>query len=263
MPYENDGLIELWNVTDYLHNNRHKNPLSKYMKTKTSIHFTIRTIGRVICCVLFLLSSIFLSSCGADRNIKKGDKFMSLGEYYDAAEQYKQAYRRTPPKDRDLRGKISRKIALANDHINASAKAIAAYRNVIRYHKDDIDTHVKLADNLMKQGQYREAAKEYRLALDSASGNKEAMMGLEAATEAPELKRTGSRYKVKKMEIFNSRRSDCSSATSTTSSISHLHAMRHKAMSSAASQDRNPAIYSSLRKTTKAIGRVHRRLSPV
>ncbi len=181
------------------------------MRRKKFTHYIISLIkGHIYSCVLIVLISLFLFSCGADRNIKKGDKYLSLGEYYNAAEQYKQAYRRIPPKERELRGKVSQKIAQVNDRINASGKAIAAYRNVIRYHQDNAETHVRLADNLMKQGQYREAEKEYRLALDSASGNMDAKLGLEAATEAPELKQTGSRYKVKKMDIFNSRRSDYS-----------------------------------------------------
>ena len=142
--------------------------------------------------------------------MKKGDKFYALGEYYDAADQYKQAYRRTPPKQRELRGKISQKIALANDKIDQSAKAIAAYRNVIRYKQDDPETHIKLAENLMKQGSYREAAKEYQQALDSVPDNKEAKEGLEAANSAPAEKKEASKYIVKKMDIFNSRRSDYS-----------------------------------------------------
>ena len=43
-------------------------------------------------------------SCGAERNIKKGDKIFAIGEYYDAAEQYRQGYAKIPAKDRSLRG---------------------------------------------------------------------------------------------------------------------------------------------------------------
>lgn len=160
--------------------------------------------------ILILLTSMLAVSCGADRNIKKGDKYLSLGEYYDAADQYKQAYRRIPPKQRTERGQVSRKIALTNDRIDQSAKAIAAYRNVIRYHQDDPETHIKLADNLMKQGQYREAAKEYQIALDSVPDNEAALNGLKAANSAPAEKKAASKYIVKKMDIFNSRRSDYS-----------------------------------------------------
>ena len=37
-------------------------------------------------------------SCGAERNIKKGDKLFAIGEYYDAAEQYRQGYAKIPAK---------------------------------------------------------------------------------------------------------------------------------------------------------------------
>ncbi|GJG63715.1 cell envelope biogenesis protein OmpA [Prevotella lacticifex] len=160
--------------------------------------------------ILVVILLLGFVSCGADRNIKKGDKYLSLGEYYDAAEQYKQAYRRIPPKERKARGQVSKKIALANDYINSSAKAIAAYRNVIRYHQDSPETHLKLAGNLMKQGQYGDAAKEYQIVLDSLPGNKAAKEGLLAASEAPAEKKNASKYIVKKMDVFNSRRSDYS-----------------------------------------------------
>ena len=160
--------------------------------------------------ILVVILLLGFVSCGADRNIKKGDKYLSLGEYYDAAEQYKQAYRRIPPKERKARGQVSKKIALANDYINSSAKAIAAYRNVIRYHQDSPETHLKLAKNLMKQGQYSDAAKEYQIVLDSVPGNKAAKEGLLAASEAPAEKKNASKYIVKKMDVFNSRRSDYS-----------------------------------------------------
>lgn len=55
--------------------------------------------------------TLMLTSCGIDRNIKKGEKHLSLGEYYDAANQFKTAYQRTSPKDRRQRGELSLKMA--------------------------------------------------------------------------------------------------------------------------------------------------------
>ena len=47
-------------------------------------------------CIVFMLGMLALFvSCGADRNFKKGEKYLALGEYYDAAAQYKQAYTKT------------------------------------------------------------------------------------------------------------------------------------------------------------------------
>ena len=151
-----------------------------------------------------------LASCGADHFMKKGEKFLAIGEYYDAAAEFKVAYTKTPTKDRDKRGMRARKLAYCYDRINSNAKAIAAYRNVIRYKKDTVDTHLSLARLLMKAGSYNEAAKEYRLVLDSLPDNELAKTGLSAALTAQEKKEVGSRYIVKKMDIFNSRRSEYS-----------------------------------------------------
>ena len=161
---------------------------------------------------LFVLCTIalFLFGCGIDRNIKKGEKFLAIGEYYDAATQFKTAYQRTPAKDRTQRGQLAAKMALCYDQISASQRAIAAYRNVIRYKQDDKDTHLKLAANLMKAGAYPEAIKEYSIALDSMPDNDIAREGLAAATKAPTIKEQGSYYQVKKMDKFNSRRQDYS-----------------------------------------------------
>lgn len=71
-------------------------------------------------------------SCGAERNIKKGDKLFAIGEYYDAAEQYRQGYAKIPAKDRSLRGLTASKMAFCYQKINFTQKAISAYNNSMR-----------------------------------------------------------------------------------------------------------------------------------
>jgi len=142
--------------------------------------------------------------------MKKGEKLLAIGEYYDAAEQFKQAYSRTPAKERDERGKRALKMAICYEKINATPKAIAAYRNVIRYKQDHIETHLSLARLLLKSGSYKEAVREFQMVLDSLPDNQLAKEGLKSAQSAPEIKQLGSRYTVKKMDVFNSRRADYS-----------------------------------------------------
>ena len=93
---------------------------------------------------LLILITLLLAGCGAERNMKKGEQFLAIGEYHDAANQFKQAYRKTPPKERDTRGQRAKRMALCYDRLNATPQAIAAYRNVIRYRQDDIMTHLSL-----------------------------------------------------------------------------------------------------------------------
>ncbi|PTL30574.1 hypothetical protein AXF23_05350 [Prevotella sp. oral taxon 313] len=155
-------------------------------------------------------ATLMLMSCGVDRNIKKGDKHLSLGEYYDAATQFKTAYQRTSPKDRRQRGELSLKMADCYSRIASSQRAIAAYRNAIRYKQDTGETHKSLADNLMKEGSYTEAVKEYQIALDSMPNNQVIAQSLQAASLAAGMKERGSKYIVKHMDVFNSRRQDYS-----------------------------------------------------
>ena len=66
-----------------------------------------------------VLIGLLLVSCGAERSMKKGEQFLTIGEYYDAAAQFKKAYRQTPPKERALRGQRASRMALCYDRLNA------------------------------------------------------------------------------------------------------------------------------------------------
>lgn len=171
-------------------------------------HFLMN--GKLTTYILLLLTVLLTASCGADRYMKKGDKYLAIGEYYEAAIEYKTAYNKTPPKDKALRGQRARKLAYCYDCINSTQKAIAAYRNVIRYKQDSIDTHLSLGQLLMKNGSYKDAAKEFQTVLDTLPDNELARNGLLSAQTAQGIKEAGSRYTVKKMDVFNSRRSDFS-----------------------------------------------------
>ena len=157
-----------------------------------------------------LLATLLTVSCGADKNLKRGEKYLALGEYFDAANEFKTAYAKTSAKERDRRGQIARKMAFCYERINSTQKAIAAYRNVIRYKQDDGETHLLFARQLMKNANYKEALAEYKIALDSLPDNPLVQEGLAAAEAAPKAKEAGSRYTVKKMDLFNSRRADYS-----------------------------------------------------
>ena len=182
------------------------NSISKKIQGKTHL-CSLPTAGTVTLMLVFIS---LLISCGAERNFKKGEKFLALGEYYDAAAQYKRAYSNTKPKEKALRGKYAAKMALCYDRINANQKAIAAYRNAIRYKADSIGMHLAFARALLKDANYKEAEQQFSLVLDSMPGNELAESGLQSAKTAKEIKAEGSQYIVKKMDLFNSRRADYS-----------------------------------------------------
>ena len=171
-----------------------------------------------------------LVGCGADKNLKKGEKYLAIGEYYDAATQFKQAYSKTATKDKAKRGEIALKIALCNERINATQKAMAAYANAIRYGKATAADRLAYGRQLLKNGSYKQAEEQFRAVLDSIDNGSYpkpdkkdaatqfdtnaartlAKNGLTSAMDAPKWKQQGSRYQVKRMDVFNSRRDDYS-----------------------------------------------------
>ena len=156
------------------------------------------------------LVALFLASCGADKYMKRGEKELALGEYFDAAADFKQAYQKTPPKERQARGAIARRMAFCYDKSLQTGKAIVAYRDAIRYKADRGTDHLALARLLMRNGNYKDAAAEFQVALDSMPGHGMAKAGLEAARRAPEIRQVGSRYTVKRLDELNGRRADYS-----------------------------------------------------
>ena len=157
-----------------------------------------------------MVLTIIATSCGADAYIKKGEKNLALGEYFDAANNFKQAYTRTPAKDKAARGHISTKLAFCYDKMNASQKAVGAYQNVLRFGLADANTHLLLGRQLLKTGAYKAAETQFKIALDSLPGNKLANEGLISAQQAAQAKSKGSHYIVKRMDAFNSHRADYS-----------------------------------------------------
>ena len=189
-------------------------------------HFTHTSISLL----LLLITMATLLGCGADKNLKKGEKYLAIGEYYDAAMQFKQAYTKTSTKDKTKRGDIALKIAYCNERINSTQKAQAAYANAIRYGRATAADRLSYARQLLRNGSYKQAGEQFAIVLDSINagayptptkkGNTNtldanaaktlAQNGLIAAQKAPEWKKHGSRYKVKRMDVFNSRRDDYS-----------------------------------------------------
>ena len=163
----------------------------------------------IISSVIILLG---LVSCGVDKNMKRGEKYLALGEYFDAANEFKQAYRKTSPKEKTKRGERALKMAYCYEKSLQTQKAIAAYKNAIRYNVATPEDRLSYARQLLHNGEYKAATKEFEAVLDSLPNNTLAKEGLESAQKAPKIKEQNSRYTVKKMDVFNSRRADYSPA---------------------------------------------------
>ena len=163
---------------------------------------------------IIAITTTLMISCGADQAMKKGDQFYAVGEYFDAANQYRKAYSQTPTKERAVKGQRAMKVAECYRRINFTTKAITAYNNAVRYKQADSLTHFYLGQLYMRNGNYKEAAKQFQIALDSLPETDPhwslANTGLKSAQMAPQWKKDGSDYTVKREGLFNSRRAEYS-----------------------------------------------------
>lgn len=200
---------------------RYKNRLE--MKKYSFLNIR-RCDGRILfMSVLALCAMLTLNSCGGyDQHMKKGDKFLALGEYYDASEEFKLAYRSLPAKEKKKRGIAALRQGNCYYMIKSPVRAISAYRNAQRYNVIDSLTSLRLGQMLLMNGSYRDAEKEFTAALTppadddtthfdvSAEMEQLLRVGLESAKKAPKWKEEGSGYVVKKFAHLNGRRSDYS-----------------------------------------------------
>jgi peptidoglycan-associated lipoprotein len=164
-------------------------------------HFTIY--------VLFLLIVSSLYSCKSAK-LSDAEEKQRIGEYYEAAAIYRKVYTKTSPKKRDLRGYIAYRMAECNRLINNTAKATSAYMNAIRYDYPDSTVYLRMGQMLQKTGRYPEAIKNYDIYMENDPSNLLAINGIQGCELAPGWKKNPTRYKVRRMDKFNSRRGEFS-----------------------------------------------------
>ena len=151
-----------------------------------------------------------LCSCGAEVSLRKGDQKYALGEYTDAATLYKKAYAGTPSTDKEMRAQTAYKLADCYRRINYVPRALAAYRNAVRYNYPDTIVYRYLADMQMLDGKPQDAEKNYLIALEHDPDDILAQNGLKSARTVKEIKENPTRYIVKRDNVFNGRYSDWS-----------------------------------------------------
>ncbi len=149
-----------------------------------------------------------MSSCSIQQRVKRADKKFAIGEYYNAADLYKQCYSRLNTKtDRELKGYVAFKQGECYRILN-NPRAVNCYNNALRckYQLRDSTVFLNAGLALQYQGKYKDAAKSYDLYLQSHPDNYVARAGKYACSKIDEWKKDGSRYKASEAKEFNQKR---------------------------------------------------------
>ncbi|MBQ7421789.1 MAG: OmpA family protein [Prevotella sp.] len=158
-------------------------------------------------CLLFLL--LFLAGCSSvERTVRRGDNALAIGEYAEAAGQYRLAYQRTPSRERERRGELAYKMAEAYRCYGNAARALGSYRSAERYKYTDTLTLLRLGDMQRIMGDYKGALKSYETYSELHPESEEAQRGMLSAEAGLAGKDLPSPYTVRISQLFNSSRSD-------------------------------------------------------
>ena len=155
-----------------------------------------------------LLAVVLLMACGSEKGIRKGDQYVAIMEYTEAAKEYKKAYRKIPAGERKKRAEVAWKMGECYRKSNSAVFAVGAYQNAVRYGYPDSTALFHLAGAQLEKGDYKAAQKSYEAYLAQAPADRMAQIGLQSAIQSAEWKKNPSRYIVKKAKELNGQRSD-------------------------------------------------------
>ena len=160
--------------------------------------------------IISLLAVAFMattfSACSVSARVRRADRKYQIGEYYAAAEMYKQVYKNLKSKDKKLRAHVAFHQAECYRTLN-NKKAATAYKNAIRYHYPDSIMYLHYAQVLQYQGKYKDAIKQYDIYLEQHPSDYVAQAGKYACLKVDEWKQQHSRYKIAPAKEFNAKRS--------------------------------------------------------
>lgn len=160
--------------------------------------------------LVFLTMLVGLSSSCKTVKLADAEEKQRIGEYYEAAAMYRKIYAKTSAQKRDLRGYIAFRMAECNRLINNTPRATSAYLNALRYQYPDSIVLLRAGQMAQKTGKYADAIKYYSDYLAFKPDDQLALNGIAGSEVASEWRKNPTKYTVKRMDKFNSRRSEFS-----------------------------------------------------
>jgi len=156
--------------------------------------------------VIFLLL-VLLPSCGIKTKIKRADRKFAIGEYYEAADLYRQIYPRVDKSNKSLKGRIAYNQGECYRVLN-STKASTAYQHAIscKYHQQDSTVLLRMGQVLQYQGKYSQAIKFYNQYLEAHPTDYIAQAGKYACEQVSTWKKEPTRHQIKPVKEFNAKR---------------------------------------------------------
>lgn len=149
-----------------------------------------------------------LASCSTSKIGRVALSSQEIGEYYKAIEKYRKANRKE--KDRDKRMEYTYAIAECYRYLGQYEMAALYYRNTIRRSHPDPKALLWFAEMLRSSQKYEEALENYRLYLELAPDDQQALNGIESIRLTQLWTANPTKHIINPVKELNSRESDYS-----------------------------------------------------
>lgn len=164
---------------------------------------------KIIYTTLWCVAFSALFSCDSvEKKMHKAEQALRIGEYAEAADHYKDAYRMTPIAKKKQRGELSFLAADAYRRYGYTARALGNYRAAIRYKYKDTTIYKEIGEMLLTNGDYKAANEAFAQYLAVCPKDSMVLRALHGAQTATQRKEKGSLYTVKPAVLFNGNRTD-------------------------------------------------------
>lgn len=156
-----------------------------------------------------MLAALLLASCSVNQQIRKADKRYEIGEYYKASNLYRKAYGRVNvSKERQKKAYVAFRTGDCYRLINENDKAERYLGYSLKHNYKDSIALLYYADMLRKNKKAKESVDVYDSYLRKAPTDRRALNGKQSALELAEWEKNPTKYKVAKIEVLSSKRSE-------------------------------------------------------
>jgi len=146
------------------------------------------------------------------RKSEKAYAAFSAGEYFDAIDQFKDAFSKTKKADKNTRTELVFMIAECYRLINDPKNAETWYKLAVKSSSSKPEAQFWLAESMKKNGKYPQAIDEYKKYKQVAPSDARADQEIRSCELATEWLRNPEAYKVEELKEINSKESDFSPA---------------------------------------------------
>lgn len=165
--------------------------------------------------LLFIILLTFVASPDGSAQKRKADRAYSAfaaGEYFDAIDQFKDAYSKTKKSDKNTRTELVFMIAECYRLVNDPKNAETWYKLAVKSSFSRPDAQFWLAESIKKNGKHQQAIDEFKKYKQIAPSDARADQEIRSCELALEWLRNPEAYKVDDLRDINSKESDFSPA---------------------------------------------------